>query len=756
MSIREGFRRTAHAAGLCLVIATLSLAATAAFGQEATIGVYVDAVIDVYGHGPVEFNWVKGPCDILWLPPYPDPFGHIIIDSEMLALDIFGDGIEARRNPGLPSVGQSRSLDPGIDFPAESFFDVFMEVELPGFFPADTLINYEPLHLTGIIGQFPPYYAVYSYPMGNPPIHLFNGAGIDVAAILSWEERILPYYPPEADVYVETAYGSDVALFNEDGLLEVRASLTGIDDAEISYAEFSIRRAGEPGEFVPFYTDFSGEGTRSSTHGPRGEGDGWCGYFDPGSEPFEEHVYEIRVELFSPRHGPRIDTCSIWIDRTPPYPWMLPKREEPDTVSLFQVDSFFDIEYTMEDELPGPCPAELQAFPLSQIFERPLTVVDQLGLGTPLDSVSCGPAAAASCLKYFADNGHPALDNPLGDESKPDASPEEIARELQGAMGTRSPDGTSDAGMVAGIKKFLEGHGATGWDVSSHEVGGAVGLGEMFRELEADGEDVIVLLQDTLTSGENAGDTTGHWVTLGSREQIQHAPDSASQKIDFMDPWGGGSTADNKYDIGADGSGYPTTEGYDLDGGGASARIAGYIKVSPPEGGAGPLRERPAFDPGWIPLDAGMVRGHGLVDTLHWDTAGFMPGLYLLEVVTTNHMGRTCRDLRLCLLVGPSTGDDPETPGVKTGLLGTWPNPFNPATTIAYAVERDGPVTIAIYDVAGRRIRTLLDGVRVEAGSHTITWNGLDERGVRVSSGVYFCRLNARDAESTAKVILLR
>lgn len=756
MPNRERISPVRSAAFLLAVFSAILFTASAAPCEEATVAKQATVVIDIFGHGPVEFTWVKGSCDLSWTPPYPDPFGHIVIETEIISLDLRGADIEIGRNPDVSSIGSSRSLSPGIDFPAESFFDVYFEIELPGFFPMDTLINYAPLHLTGIIEQYPPYYAVYTYPMGEPPIILFNRAGIDVAAILSWEERVLPWYPPEADVFVETAYKSYVALFNEDGLIEARASLNGIDDSEITHAEFGIRPAGEPVPFTTFYTDYSGEGTRASTTGPVGEGDGWCGYFDPGSEPFEEHVYEIRVEFFTPRWGPRIDTCSVWIDGTPPIPRFLP-LDEPDTTRLYQIDSFFDITYTMDDELPAPCPAELQAFPLSQRFERALTVVDQLGLGTPLDSVSCGPAAAASCLKYFVDNGFPGLDNPGGDEAKPDASAEDIARELQGSMGTTEKDGTSEAGMVSGIRSYLDGHGATGWDVSSHSVDDAAGLGEMFRELEADGEDVIVLLQDTLTSGEGAGDTTGHWVTLGSREQIQHSPDSTSQKIDFMDPWGGGSTADNNYDVGEDENGNPTTEGYDLDGGGSDAKIVGYVKVSPPEvGGGGSIPDRPAFDPGWIPIDAGMVRGNGLTDTLHWNTSGFMPGLYLLEVVTTNHQGHTCRDLALCLLVEPVTGDDPETPGVKTGLLGTYPNPFNPMTTIAYSIAKDGPITIAIYDIAGRRIRLLLDGKTVEAGNHTITWDGLDDGGGRVSSGVYFCRFSAGDVESSAKVILLR
>ena len=240
---------------------------------------------------------------------------------------------------------------------------------------------------------------------------------------------------------------------------------------------------------------------------------------------------------------------------------------------------------------------------------------------------------------------------------------------------------------------------------------------------------------------------------------MQVTPDSSFQRLDFMDPWGGGSTADNKYDVGTDENGNPTTEGYDLDGGGASATVTGYIKVSPPEGGSGggsqSLYRAPA-SPGWIPIDAGVCRGNGLVDTLHWDTHGFPAGLYLMEVITTDDQGIRCRDLRLCWIPDVTTDVDPETPEIKTGLLGTYPNPFNPTTRIVFSIERDGPVTLAIYDIAGRRVRVLANAERMEAGPHTFSWDGLDDGGRRVSSGVYVCRMQAGGQSSAMKMVLLR
>ena len=72
-------------------------------------------------------------------------------------------------------------------------------------------------------------------------------------------------------------------------------------------------------------------------------------------------------------------------------------------------------------------------------------------------------------------------------------------------------------------------------------------------------------------------------------------------------------------------------------------------------------------------------------------------------------------------------------------------------------MAEDGPVTIAIFDVEGRRVRTLASGRKYEAGHHTIAWDGVDDRGRTVSSGVYFCRfIGNGSSSSSVKMILLR
>jgi len=88
-------------------------------------------------------------------------------------------------------------------------------------------------------------------------------------------------------------------------------------------------------------------------------------------------------------------------------------------------------------------------------------------------------------------------------------------------------------------------------------------------------------------------------------------------------------------------------------------------------------------------------------------------------------------------------------------LEGNYPNPFNPQTNIVYSLPSEGRAELAVYDVRGRRLVVLVD--RVEgAGRHSVVWNGRDENGSEMASGVYFVRLQfAREVQSQ-KIVLVR
>lgn len=95
------------------------------------------------------------------------------------------------------------------------------------------------------------------------------------------------------------------------------------------------------------------------------------------------------------------------------------------------------------------------------------------------------------------------------------------------------------------------------------------------------------------------------------------------------------------------------------------------------------------------------------------------------------------------------------TAPVPLTLAQNHPNPFNPSTTIEFYLPESGQVTLRVFDVSGRLVRTLVDDAR-EPGNHSVTWNGLDENGSQVPSGVYFSQLNAGKTRLSQKMILLR
>jgi len=103
------------------------------------------------------------------------------------------------------------------------------------------------------------------------------------------------------------------------------------------------------------------------------------------------------------------------------------------------------------------------------------------------------------------------------------------------------------------------------------------------------------------------------------------------------------------------------------------------------------------------------------------------------------------------------TGIQETGAGVPTvyALSQNYPNPFKTKTGIHYQLPQPNVVTIAIYNVSGQRIRTLVNEHR-GAGFYTVHWNGQSQNGQRVSSGVYFCRMVVGEYTSVKKILLTR
>lgn len=83
------------------------------------------------------------------------------------------------------------------------------------------------------------------------------------------------------------------------------------------------------------------------------------------------------------------------------------------------------------------------------------------------------------------------------------------------------------------------------------------------------------------------------------------------------------------------------------------------------------------------------------------------------------------------------------------------PNPFNPSTVVAYALPKDARVNLSVYNVLGQHVKTLVDDMQ-RAGRQSVTWDGTDNNGSTVASGVYFYKLRAGDFTDTKKMLLLK
>jgi len=140
-------------------------------------------------------------------------------------------------------------------------------------------------------------------------------------------------------------------------------------------------------------------------------------------------------------------------------------------------------------------------------------------------------------------------------------------------------------------------------------------------------------------------------------------------------------------------------------------------------GGTGPLR-----------LDANDLFGATANDEMYFDDYWFGP-----------------QDTIVVVGIG---GDETQIPQ-EFALEQNFPNPFNPTTTIKYQLPKTADVTIAIYNLLGQKVRTLVKE-RKEPGYYQVEWNGLNYHGVRVATGLYIYRIQAADFVLSKKMLMLK
>ena len=102
-----------------------------------------------------------------------------------------------------------------------------------------------------------------------------------------------------------------------------------------------------------------------------------------------------------------------------------------------------------------------------------------------------------------------------------------------------------------------------------------------------------------------------------------------------------------------------------------------------------------------------------------------------------------------------SNPQDDNAPILVTGLESNYPNPFNPSTTIAFTLAKSGNAKLAIYNLKGQLVKSLVNA-QLSQGRHTVVWNGLDENNHSVASGMYFYRFESGEHKSVKKMLLMK
>ncbi len=114
--------------------------------------------------------------------------------------------------------------------------------------------------------------------------------------------------------------------------------------------------------------------------------------------------------------------------------------------------------------------------------------------------------------------------------------------------------------------------------------------------------------------------------------------------------------------------------------------------------------------------------------------------------------------LRIVFALAPTGVGDTTDPGLAPRvfqLLPSHPNPFNPATTVAYLIPARGNVAVRVYDLQGALVRELLREAQ-DAGRHEVVWDGRNDGGAPVASGVYLCAVSCGERVLPQRLILVK
>ena len=161
----------------------------------------------------------------------------------------------------------------------------------------------------------------------------------------------------------------------------------------------------------------------------------------------------------------------------------------------------------------------------------------------------------------------------------------------------------------------------------------------------------------------------------------------------------------------------------------------------------------------WLPIDPNcgtILAGQSADITVTYNASNLVEGEYTANIIiTSNDPAEPEVIIPVTLTVGYVNAEQEILP-VVTELQGNYPNPFNPTTTISFAVAQTSLfVNIEVFNIKGQKVKKLANEI-LPAGNHTVVWNGEDENGKSVSSGVYFYKMKNGNYLSSKKMILLK
>ena len=157
-----------------------------------------------------------------------------------------------------------------------------------------------------------------------------------------------------------------------------------------------------------------------------------------------------------------------------------------------------------------------------------------------------------------------------------------------------------------------------------------------------------------------------------------------------------------------------------------------------------------SFDPSYLEVPY----GESVEVQVTVDTEGLAFGTHAANIAVQSNGGRAMVPVTLITADYSDVNDRTGLPS-RLQLAPATPNPLHNASTITFGLPQTGAAHLGVYDMSGRLVRTLVSG-QVDAGYHTLTWDGRDEAGQPTSGGVYFYRLDASSESLSGKVMVLR